>query len=193
MTTSEETDKLWPAMVAAYASVRVAFRDSENEPDGFRYASLSAVHESIHAAISPCGLAVIQQPKVSMSPSFVVAAVIINTRVIHASGQWFEPEPLAIPVAAPHDARAIGEAITYGRKYHLAPIFGVTVDAGDADQPHARPRKPTSDEVRMGEAVAAEVERVGLTAANGVFRADMSPAQVLVALRALPSEGDPIL
>lgn len=173
MTTSEQTDMLWPAFIKAKGDVTLAKRDSDNTDDGFRYASLTAVRQAVRYAMERHHLTELQRP-VYVAASNVVT---IHMRLLHESGQWVDVESLVMPVAVPYDARAVGEAITYARKYQLATVFGVTTDAGDVDMTH----KEIATEI-MAEAVASELAKYGRGGLPDGFDA-MSPAQQLVFLR----------
>jgi hypothetical protein len=189
MTTSEQTDQLWPAFAAAYKAIGSVQADAHNEPDGFRYATIDAIGSAVRKAAGEHDIIVVQRPEVLYAAEQIAMLVRVLVRVVHAkSGQWMEPEQLTVPVALPRDARAVGEAITYARKYQLASVFGVTVGMGDVDAPAAREDRKR-DYVEMGHAIIREVTRAG--GLSSVLELvpeweSMSMAQRLVIARALP-------
>lgn len=136
MTTSNEINEIAGAMIALQAQVEDAGKNKTNPAFKSKYADLSAILEAVRPALKAAKLAVIQ------SPSAEGNVVSVTTRVIHASGQWIEG---TISMTATRtDPQGIGSAITYGRRYSLAAMMGITQDDDDgnaASQPrHESPR-----------------------------------------------------
>lgn len=51
--------------------------------------------------------------------------VMVETRLIHSSGQWISFEPLFMPCSS-MDSHGIGSATTYGRRYSLCAAIGIS-------------------------------------------------------------------
>ncbi len=56
----------------------------------------------------------------------------ITTKLLHLSGQWIQSE-VRMPIGGKKDAHAVGGACTYGRRYGLLGILGISVDGDDDD------------------------------------------------------------
>lgn len=90
----------------------------------YNYADLSDVIDAVRIPFAENGLSFIQTP--FNSDSYKVGIV---TRIMHSSGQWIEGT-LFMPTAD-GKPQTIGSAITYGRRYALAPMAGIASDDDD--------------------------------------------------------------
>lgn len=61
---------------------------------------------------------------------------------MHESGEWIEPEPLVLK-AEKATAQGAGAAITYGRRYALSAVLGISSE--DDDDGSQTPQKPDKD------------------------------------------------
>jgi len=106
----------------------------------YNYADLADVIDAVRGPFAANELAMVQIP--FNEPG----AVGIVTRIMHSSGQWIEGT-LYMP-CADTKPQSIGSAITYGRRYALAPMAGIASDddddgnaaQGQAAETSARPR-----------------------------------------------------
>lgn len=117
MTRSESINELAAALAKAQGATAAATKDGTNPHHRYKYATLGAIWESCREPLSSNGLAVTQGIKQEAQ------AVIVETLLMHASGQWVSSS-LSIPCKA-SEAQAIGASITYARKYALAAMVGV--------------------------------------------------------------------
>jgi hypothetical protein len=124
MKTSEQVDKLFPALVAAQHAAKVAPKDSDNPFFKSKYADLQTVWEAVSSALATNKLAVIQ------APGLVEGGMLhISTRIIHESGQWLETEASTpLPKA---DPQGYGSAVTYMRRYNVGALLGVITGEDD--------------------------------------------------------------
>lgn len=106
----------------------------------YAYADLADILDAVRPALSANGLAVVA----TLSPDGKGAGgMMLTSRLIHESGESIE-STYPIPYG---DAKSIGGAITYGRRYTLSALVGIMAeedqDADDHQHPseHA-PRKP---------------------------------------------------
>jgi hypothetical protein len=136
MNTSENINELSTALAKAQAKITNAAKDSVNPHLKSSYADLASIWNACREPLSENGLAVIQ------SPELVDGGVILTTRLMHSSGQWVQGN-LKIPVNK-NDAQGVGSAISYGRRYALAAMVGVT--AGDDDGTAATKTAPNARE-----------------------------------------------
>lgn len=119
---------------------------AEGSSFAFDYADLARVVGAVMPVASRHGLAISQFPGRDAR-----GAVIVTTVIMHTSGEWIAAT-LDWPVAK-QDARGIGSAITYARRYGLSSLAGVAASDEDDDGAAAseRPRGK-----KKGEAYAAD-------------------------------------
>ncbi len=128
MLTSDNITSITPAFVAALGAVRDVVKDTDNAFGGYKYATLDAVTAMARPVLAANGLAVTQEVIEGEH------AIKIVTRVWHISGQWIESEPLPLAIEdrkGMTHAQAIGSTITYGRRYALQAMLGITAEADD--------------------------------------------------------------
>lgn len=122
---SESITEIAKAMCQFQKDLRQPLKDAANPYFNSKYVPLENVTESITETASKYGLSFTQFPTSSES-----GLVEVGTLIMHESGEWMEFEPLRLkPVK--NDPQAIGSAVTYGRRYALSAIFGVTSDEDD--------------------------------------------------------------
>ncbi len=121
MRTSETIEKLAVAMTAAQAELKNAAFDKENPHFKSRYATLAAVRDTVAPTLSKHELSVVQ------TTDFDGGAWLVQTRIIHTSGQWIESVyPFAID-----KPQQMGSALTYARRYSLSMICGIASEEDD--------------------------------------------------------------
>lgn len=121
MKTSENIDQIAAALALAQGEFLEASKDGESHHG--KHATLTSIWKAVRVPLSKNGLAVIQ------APYLLDGRVHIITQLTHKSGQWIETELSIKP--ARDDAQQIGSAITYGRRYSLAPMLGIVTDEDD--------------------------------------------------------------
>lgn len=97
-----------------------------------KYAPLSEVINTVKPILGKYGLSFIQ------STGSAEESIIITTMLIHESGEWLESEPLTLPAyqlksggVKDFNAQGAGSAITYGRRYSLSAILGISSEDDD--------------------------------------------------------------
>lgn len=133
--TSTETASLSKALALAQGELQDATKSSFNPGFKSKYADLAEVLQTVRPVLSKHGLSVVQGLSTSTEGS-----VQITTRLMHESGQFIE-DMLTVPVPK-KDAQGIGNASTYGRRYGLAAIVGISQDDDDGNSvavPKAKP------------------------------------------------------
>lgn len=134
MRTSDSIDQIAPAFVKLQSLLQGALvKDStaSGEDGDYRYAGLPASIGYTREALVACELAI------SQDVTNVDRGIAITTRAIHSSGQWYEWGPLEIECRA--DARSIGSATTYGRRYARNAALDVAAADDDDDGAAATP------------------------------------------------------
>lgn len=126
---SEKIDLIAKALVGVQSEIAVAIKDIKGY--GYLYADLTQILGILKPLLIKNKLAVNQHP------GMADGKVILETVILHESGQWMSSEiemPCA-PVAKMSPAQCVGSVITYARRYALASIFGIS--QADEDAAHA--------------------------------------------------------
>lgn len=89
----------------------------------YKYADLTCVLAAALPTLSKHGLSIIQ------TTAEAEAGIVVVTTLAHASGQWIRGR-LAIRCSN-SDAKAIGSAITYARRYAVSAIIGLSSEEDD--------------------------------------------------------------
>ena len=132
MLTSEKTDKIIPAFIAAEHAVGAVKKTANNPHFKSKYADLEAVVDACSAALEANKLAIWQS--VSEDGARLV------TRLYHESGQWMEGyTPLII---GKNDMQGLGSAYTYARRYGLMAALGIAPEDDDGNAATAKPAAP---------------------------------------------------
>ena len=125
-----------------------ATKDRENPHFRSKYADLAAVRKVTRPVLAKHGLSVVQLPMPTET------GVVLQTRLLHASGEFIEGElPL---VTQGIGMQGIVSAITYGRRTSLQAVLGIAADDDDdgeaaqgRDKPAAKANsKPVAKESR---------------------------------------------
>ncbi len=125
MITSEQTDKLWPAIIRAKKQMQAPVKDSTNPAFRNKYAGLPATLDAIEVAQAE-DLVTLQELTSD------AAGVLVSTLIVHSSGQFVRFDPLFIP-ANKHDAQGFGSAATYGRRYALQAAWNLAAEDDDGN------------------------------------------------------------
>jgi len=115
---SDKIDKLATALCKAQAEIKGAEKKSTNPFFNSGYADLHTVIESSFPQLTKHGLSVIQGNDGKPGEFYV------TTMLLHESGQWIKSK-LKMPVEKA-TAQSIGSTITYGRRYGLSAMVGIS-------------------------------------------------------------------
>jgi hypothetical protein len=139
MLTSDTITKLAGALAKAQSELEHAKKDSTNPHFKSKYADLAGVVDTIRPTLAKHDLSVVQ--------GFVPTqdGVTLETRIVHASGEWISDEGLYLP-ADTRKAQAFGSAATYARRYALMALVGVAPD--DDDDGNAASAKPAPKQAK---------------------------------------------
>lgn len=133
MNTSEQINEIAAALAKAQGEMKNPYAKEVNPHFKSKYADLARVRDTVTPALCKNGIAVVQGTEV------VGTTLMVFTRLVHTSGQWFESHfPVAID-----KPQTMGSGITYGRRYTLAAICNVAADEDD-DANVANDSKPVS-------------------------------------------------
>ena len=115
---SENIEKLASALSKAQSEIKGAEKKSTNPFFNSGYADLHSVIESSFPFLTKHGLSVIQGNDGKPGEFYV------TTMLLHESGQWIKSK-LKMPVEKA-TAQSIGSTITYGRRYGLSAMVGIS-------------------------------------------------------------------
>jgi|TARA_R100001443_G_scaffold1969_2_gene6772 hypothetical protein len=116
---SDNLDKLAVALCKAQSEMKGAEKKSTNPFFNSGYADLHTVIEASVPYLNKHGIAVIQGNDGEKPGEFYV-----TTMLLHESGQWIKSK-LRMPIEKA-TAQSIGSTITYGRRYGLSAIAGIS-------------------------------------------------------------------
>lgn len=129
---SDQINEVATSLAKAQAKFAAIIKNRENPHFKSKYADLDAVISATRPALAAEGIALVQG--VSHLEN---GAVCVETRIIHASGQWISIGVTMIP--RDQAPQGIGSALTYGRRYSLAALLGVaSEDDDDGEQAEGR-------------------------------------------------------
>ena len=84
MITSEQVDKIFPALIKAQSEMGKAKKTSNNPFFKSKYADLAEIIDVTKDVLTANGLGIIQSPGGNGSQ------ITVTARIIHISGQWIE-------------------------------------------------------------------------------------------------------
>ena len=170
MNKSDNINELATALAKAQGAMRFAIKDANNPFFKSKYADLSSVVEAIRDALASNGLSYMQHLHQSEKHE-----VVVETVILHASGQWVSCGTVAIPVNK-NDAQGYGSALTYARRYSLSAAVGVVADDDDGNAAAAaapKQARTAQQPTPMPEKVKAAASKAKSTApAKGTISGD---------------------
>jgi len=152
MRMSDSIKEIATAFAKFQAEVNNPKNTAKNPQFGSKYAPLDVVINEIKSKLASQGLSFLQ------STGSEGENVVIKTLITHESGEWMESEPLILPAyqvgkggSKNYTAQGCGSAITYGRRYSLTAMLGISSEDDD-DGNHASERQGnTTEEIRSME------------------------------------------
>lgn len=147
--------KFSSAFVAAQTEMENAVKDGTNPAFRSKYATLSAVLEAVRPPLNKHGIAILQDVGEMTDTGFIE----VSTTLLH--GESGERITAVMTVRADRQtAQGIGSATTYGRRYLLSAMCGITQE--DDDGAGASQQKTPREEL------------AGRLAGAGIFPNDFS-------------------
>lgn len=127
MKTSESIDLLAAALAKAQGEMSPASKDSINPHFKSKYADLASAWAAAQGPLSRNGLALVQ----AFGPG-EGRDTVIDTRLIHTSGQWMESSlTIYQDSQKPMTPQQLGSCITYYRRYSQMAILNIVPDDDD--------------------------------------------------------------
>lgn len=135
MNKSESITQLATALAKFQSEIKNPKNTETNPQFRSKYAPLDVVINTVRLPLAKQGLSFMQ------STASAGENIIIVTMLIHESGEWIESEALTLPAyqlksggAKEFNAQGAGSAITYGRRYSLSAILGISSEDDDDAQ-----------------------------------------------------------
>lgn len=123
---SEDIKDLAKALSAAQGKIVFAEKSAENPFFHKQYADLASVIKVAKAPLEANGLAVVQTLQYTEA-----GALVLNTELLHSSGQWISGIYPVNPVK--NDPQGLGSAVTYARRYAYQALLGIAPAGEDDD------------------------------------------------------------
>lgn len=148
MKTSEQIDKIMPAIVAARGEMRFVAKGGNNTFDKYNYARLDNYMRVVEDPLEKNKLFIVTSadscsqldPRTTKSGgSEFVVRLTLTMRVVHESGQWMEIS--IIGDGQDRGDKGIYKANTGARKYGYAMLFGLTT-SDDPEETSPEPPPP---------------------------------------------------
>lgn len=154
MKTSDQIDLLAAALLKAQGAIQAVVKDKTGKVQSksgasyeYKYSDLASVIEHVKPHLNAAGILFTQ------GAAGDSAGVVVETRLIHTSGQWIATT-VFLPVNS-GTAQAYGSAITYGKRYGLQALTGLPSEDDDGKAAsEAAPAKPNGKDV----AIPANIE-----------------------------------
>jgi len=125
MEMSSEINEIALALSKAQGMIEGAKKSSANPFFKSKYADLAEVWDACREPLASNGLSVVQ------SPSVKEGYVSISTLLMHESGQWIKDQ---LEMKLLDDKpQTVGSLITYGRRYSLSAMVGVSPEDDDGN------------------------------------------------------------
>ena len=179
---SETITEISKELLKAQEQMRPVTKDATNPFLRNRYASLAAVLDAVRRPLLDNNIVLVQRP-VESEPG----TIAVETRLVHVSGEWISstmivPLPEAEASSKLNLGQAIGAAFTYGKRYSLMGMLGVSATDEDSDcelrsqsqqqqQPKPRfqpPQARQQEQPTPTSSAPARAEYPGLPAISGV-------------------------
>lgn len=123
---SNDITEVVKALVGFNGDVGAVKAEAINPFFNSKYADLNSIFKAIRPALVKNKLAISQGNRYCTESN----GFYVTTMLMHESGQWIKTE-VRMPIGGKKDAHAVGGACTYGRRYGLSAILGISVDADD--------------------------------------------------------------
>jgi hypothetical protein len=125
---SDNIEEIAKALTSVQGELKGAEKSGYNPFTKSKYMTLANGWDAARLLLSKAGLSIVQGCTATKSDP---VHVIVDTMILHTSGQWITTEVELIPKTA--DPQGVGSAITYGRRYGFFAALGLTAEEEDDD------------------------------------------------------------
>lgn len=126
---SNQTDKLFPALIAAWALIPTANKDAKNPHLKNDYATLGSLVDAAKPVLAAHKLAILQPVTYQFNVDTKLSTPVVETYIVHESGQWCM-SPLSMD-SLDSKPQTIGSTITYIRRYALGGMLSMIAEKDD--------------------------------------------------------------
>lgn len=140
MITSESITAITTALCEVQKEIPTLGKDRAGY--GYKYLTLDNIIESVKPILCKHGIVIIQ------SVSEKENGIIINTRLQHISGEYFQ-DSFSLPkteMKGVNNIQALGASITYGRRYSLSAMLNIATDEDTDGTVKSNQRESVSQE-----------------------------------------------
>ena len=127
-TQSSNITSLIKSLVKFQSMVTDIKKDKINPFFNSQYVDINTVISHIRPVLSTNDMAISQGNRYCTDSN----GFYVTTTLYHVSGEWIKSE-LRMPIGGKKDAQAVGASVTYGRRYGLLSILGISVEGDDDD------------------------------------------------------------
>lgn len=162
MNKSESIANLAKALSAFQAEVPNPKNTANNPFFKSKYAPLCDVLTLVRPLLTKHGLSIVQFPSGSGDN------ITITTSLLHSSGEWIEGDPLILK-ADKATAQGAGSAISYGRRYSVSAVLGISSEDDDdgnhatgngEPKPQTNKPAPPKQEPKVNKATEAQIKKM---------------------------------
>jgi len=162
MQKSESIAKLAKALAAFQGEVKNPYNSTSNPFYKSKYAPLGDVLALVRPILSKNGLSIIQESSAD------AGNCVVKTTLLHDSGEWIESDPLTLKLEK-NTPQGVGSAMTYGKRYSVCAILGISSDDDDDGNEHEKKKddskpkqenKPVSKPTPPKPQISKEVQAV---------------------------------
>lgn len=132
MKQSDSIKTLMPDLIKAQGAIEAVAKDSKNPHFGNRYADLSSLLEEVRGKLNSNRIVILQP----------VIGDLVETRLIHESGEWISDEGVRIVMKDTTNPQAQGSAITYAKRYGLMSFLAIPTEDDDGEQASDNKKQP---------------------------------------------------
>lgn len=136
MRTSENVDKVLPALAVVKSKLQAVTKGANNPYFKSKYADLNTHLDAVEPLLEENGL-VLFQPTEATTEGNVVKSVVVHPE----SGQFVES---SIKLVGEADMQKVGSAVTYGRRYTLGSLLSMKAEDDDGESAVGRGKKTTT-------------------------------------------------
>lgn len=154
---SEDIKEIAIALAKVQGEMKTAKKDANNPFFKSKYADLASCWDACRELLAKNGLSIVQVPAVKDGEN-QRATIVLETMMLHTSGQWISSK-IEMPIVK-NDPQGVGSAITYARRYAMAPMVGIVADEDDdgeaamgrGDKGQARPAQAQRPAAKQADA-----------------------------------------
>lgn len=130
MKQSDSITRLAASLVRANKEITPIAKDGVNPHFRSKFATLDAIMVDVRPILASHGLAVIQGATTPhTNEAGTITAFTVETMLVHESGEWVLSS-VVMPIVK-SDPQGAGAAVTYGRRYGISALLGLSTDEDD--------------------------------------------------------------